>query len=308
VRIQPHENPGSGFLLKGVMIKPWPFFSEGEEVLRLNPTTIRGVYEGEQKWKSLVMSRWAPARVVVQGDQLFTQYNSVRFPTRIPTTWTYIREGAPSGPPAPPAEGSVAGSGFLVRGSRHVLTSNHVVEGAQRVRVVFNGQEHEAVVVKQDKRNDLALLSIPTLVASPDAGLAVDPSVPVRPGETVWAIGFPLGDLLGRDPSIVSGLVSAAAGLGDDTTQFRIAGSFNPGNSGGPIVNQYGQVVGIAVARVRRDLAEGIALGIKIGTAAPLGPELLLTHVSVERQPIAPERLYELIAPAVVRIVADPHK
>lgn len=82
------------------------------------------------------------------------------------------------------------------------------------------------------------------------------------------AIGYPLGGGLSRQPSIVSGQVSSAVGMGDDIARFRTTAPINPGNSGGPIVNERGQVVGIAAAGLVRQGVEAIRFGIKAATAA----------------------------------------
>ena len=143
VAIIKEDDLSRGYMFKGLMIKPWSSFAEGEEVLYLKRSSVPGVYEGTQKWKdALGFSSWSPARVVTQGDNLFTQYNSVRSRPFIPTTWVYLREATP-GEEAARKTGR-GGSGFLLRGSPLVLTSHHVVQGAEEVRVIFQGQEHVA--------------------------------------------------------------------------------------------------------------------------------------------------------------------
>lgn len=96
VAIIKEENLSRGYTLKGLMIKPWSSFAEGEEVLYLKRSSVPGVYEGTQKWKdALGFSSWSPARVVAQGENLFTQYNSVRSHPFISTTWVYLRKLRP---------------------------------------------------------------------------------------------------------------------------------------------------------------------------------------------------------------------
>ncbi|HWU40275.1 MAG TPA: serine protease [Candidatus Acidoferrum sp.] len=292
-----------GYTLKGLMVKPWSSFAEGEEVLLLKRSSVAGVYEGTQKWKDAIgFSFWSPARISVQNDNLFTQYNSVRGHTLISTTWIYLRE-IPSGREAArPTERS--GSGFVLRGAGLVLTSHHVVEGAKEIRVVLQGQEHPANVSRQDPKNDLALLSVADFAVQPNEGLALDLSLGVHTGEWIFVIGYPLAEKLGGEASIVGGLVNTTVGPNDDPRLFRISAPLNPGNSGGPILNQHGQVVGMALAVLRGRLTEGIGFGVKVGAAATILGSLTRASAPESTDPISPERIFERVAPWVVRVIS----
>jgi S1-C subfamily serine protease len=303
VAILKEEDLATGYDLKGIMVQPWPYFSAGEEVLHLKRSSVPGIYEGTQKWKNaLHVASWAPARVALEGGNLFTQFNSVRFPTMIATTWVYLRSDTPAGrKEAIPVKQE--GSGFVLRGTRHVLTNHHVIEGAKEIRVVFQGQEYPAGVARQDPKNDLAILSVPDLALQPGDGLPVDVSLRVQAGEPIYAIGFPLGAQLSQEASIVNGLVNAVAGPNDDPTLFRVSAPLNPGNSGGPILNRHGQVVGIAASVLRGRLVEGIGFGIKIGTAAPILGDLALGANPGQVEPVSSEQMFEQVSPWVVRVV-----
>ena len=303
VAIIREDDLSKGYTLKGLMIDPWPFFAEGEEVLYLKRSSVAGVYEGTQKWKNaLRISSWFPARMVVQGDNLFTQYNSVRGPTPIATTWVYLREGTSGQEAARKPERG--GSGFVLRGSPLVLTCYHVVQGAKEIRVIFEGREYVAKLLRQDPRNDLAVLSVAEVALQPEDGLPVDLDLGVHPGESIFVIGYPLGEKLGGEASIVGGLVNAMVGPNDDPRLFRISAPLNPGNSGGPILNQQGQVVGVAVAMLRGRLVEGIGFGIKIGAATPIVGDLPPASGPGPVEPVSAERIFERVAPWVVRIVS----
>ncbi len=303
VAIIKEQDLSKGYTLKGLMIKPLPSFAEGEEVLYLKRSSVAGVYEGTQKWKdALTFSSWFPIRVVAQGDNLFTQYNSVRGQAFISTTWVYLRE-ATAGPEAA-RKAERGGSGFVVRGSPLVLTSHHVVEGANEIRVIFRGQEHPVKLYRQDLQNDLVLLLVTDFALQPEDGLPVDLSLGVHPGESIFVIGYPLGEKLGEEASIVGGLVNATVGPNDNPRLFRISAPLNPGNSGGPILNQRGQVVGIAVSVLRGRLVEGIGFGIKIGAATAIAGDLPPASGPESTEPISPEQIFERVAPWVVRVVS----
>ena len=210
---------------------------------------------------------------------------------------------------APPATGrspmaTAAGSGFLLKGTRLVLTNHHVVEGKSEVTVVFpSGEEYPGRVAFRDRGNDLALVEAQGRAGS-GGGLALAVGAELKVGETVHALGYPLGSGLSRKPSMVSGAISSTLGLGDDIARFRTTAPINPGNSGGPIVNQRGQVVGIAAAGLVRQEVEAIRFGIKAATAAPLLQQANVpTSFDVVVTPARPE----VKAPSDIFAELSPH-
>jgi len=161
------------------------------------------------------------------------------------------------------------GSGIVVVNRGTILTSLHVVAGAGRVRVVFaDGLESDARIVGQHPENDLAVLQAETVPDDLPAAV-VRPRADLRPGEHVVAVGFPFG----IGPSVSAGVVSglkrqyrAPTGerLLSDLIQFDAA--VNPGSSGGPLLNAFGEVVGIVTAML--DPGGGGFAGI--GFAVPI--------------------------------------
>ncbi len=148
-------------------------------------------------------------------------------------------------PTAPSDENALRGlgSGFIITGDGEIVTNHHVVEGATSVVVkLANGRSYDAVVVGSDAMTDIALLKITT-----DADLAVAQfgvSDDMRAGDEVFAVGNPFG--LGN--TVTSGIVSATsrnihAGPFDDFIQTDAA--INQGNSGGPLFNDEGEVIGV---------------------------------------------------------------
>ena len=138
------------------------------------------------------------------------------------------------------------GTGFFVTDDGYLLTAFHVVADAARIAVRTSAGTFAATLVNADKANDLALLKVngkfPTLpVAS---------SRWVKLGESVFTIGFPNIELQGFAPKLTKGDISSLTGMQDDPREFQISVAVQPGNSGGPLVNQYGNVVGIVEARL----------------------------------------------------------
>ena len=169
-----------------------------------------------------------------------------------------------------PALGEIAktGSGFAVTESGLVLTNNHVISecSAVMVRDLARGAV-EAQVIARDPKNDLALLA--TGVASPSFAAFRRSAIP--PGEAVIAVGFPLRGVLANEASVSFGIVSALAGLGNDVTQMQISAPVQPGNSGGPLLDLRGAVVGVVVskldalriAKVTGDVPQNVNFAVK---------------------------------------------
>jgi S1-C subfamily serine protease len=138
---------------------------------------------------------------------------------------------------------TTTGTCFAVSPDGLVLTAQHVVEGAARIAVRFvGGAPLLAKVEKVDSETDVALLR----VAGPTPeylNLADDGAV--RLGEPVFTVGFPAVDVLGEEPKYSEGSVGALAGLEGAPPSLQLSIAVQPGSSGGPVVNDHGEVVGI---------------------------------------------------------------
>lgn len=139
-----------------------------------------------------------------------------------------------------------SGTGFFISDDGYLVSNAHVVEGCARAQVRYGlSAFHDANVVARDSTNDLAVLKTdikPQTASTLRAG--------VRVGETVAAYGYPLAGLLASGGNFTTGNISATAGLGDDTRFLQISAPVQPGNSGGPVLDQSGNVVGVVVAKL----------------------------------------------------------
>lgn len=155
--------------------------------------------------------------------------------------------GTPSGiggPSEPIRQGMSTGTGFLVSTSGHFLTNAHVVKDCASISVGVFGP---ARLVDSDTTNDIALLQIGAAV--PGSPLTFAPRSPAI-GEEIIALGFPLQNILANGLNMTRGDVSALAGIGGDSRFIQISAAVQPGNSGGPLLDRSGRIVGIVTSKL----------------------------------------------------------
>lgn len=148
---------------------------------------------------------------------------------------------------SPPGTSAVerTGTGFFVE-SGGVLTSHHVVAGAGRIDVTcHDGSAREAKITTSSESTDLALLSVD---AETEYYLGLARPRTASTGQRIFTYGYPMSGLLGVEPKYTEGTISALSGVGGEHTFLQISAPVQPGNSGGPVVNEQGEVVGVVVA------------------------------------------------------------
>jgi S1-C subfamily serine protease len=160
------------------------------------------------------------------------------------------------------------GTGVIINAEGAILTANHVVEGAKVIRVTFaDGSTSNATVISSEPDRDIAVLKADR---NPEVVVPAVMGGGVRVGDEAFAIGHPLGLIDSMSSGIISGL-NRSIPISDERTldgliQFDTA--VNPGNSGGPLLNRAGQVVGIVTA-LANPSEQGVFIGI--GFAVPIG-------------------------------------
>ncbi len=162
------------------------------------------------------------------------------------------------------------GSGFIIDREGYIITNNHVVDGADEVKVkLANGKEFDAKIIGRDSKTDLALIKING--SSDLQPLKMGNSDETKVGNWVVAIGSPFG----LEQTVTAGIVSAKGriiGSGPYDNFIQTDASINPGNSGGPLINTNGEVIGINTAIVAS--GQGIGFAIPINTASDVIPQL----------------------------------
>ena len=182
--------------------------------------------------------------------------------------------------------GGGAGSGFVVTPDGYVMTNSHVVHGAKNIRVrSSDGETAEAHVVGDDPATDLAIVRIDAAALSPTSPLpylSIDGSLTPRVGQLAVAIGNPLGFESTVSTGVISALGRSLRGKGNRLIDGVIqhTAPLNPGNSGGPLLDGAGRVIGVNTAIIAR--SQGIGFAIAVETAAWVLGELL-QHGKVRR-------------------------
>lgn len=162
------------------------------------------------------------------------------------------------------------GSGFFLNTNGYIATNYHVVEGTTALQANFtrNGkmESYPATVVVTDPQNDLAIIKIDD--ATFDGNSAVPYGLMTRTKDTgseVFAMGYPIADVMGTEVKFTDGKISSKSGIGGDVRVYQISVPIQPGNSGGPLFDMGGNVVGITSSGLNRDYfkSENVNYAIK---------------------------------------------
>jgi S1-C subfamily serine protease len=173
---------------------------------------------------------------------------------------------------------AASGSGFAVSYEGYLVTNNHVIEGCENVRVHSLGTVIGATVISRDPINDLAILKADF---RPTAIFALGDNDPELL-QDIYVAGFPFGVNISSSVKVTKGIVSSLTGLGNNFSNIQIDAAIQPGNSGGPIFDDNGNVVGVAVATLDIEYAldrfETIPQNTNFGIKANIVSNLLSSN------------------------------
>ncbi len=220
-------------------------------------------------------------------------------------------------------QSAVSGSGFIVTSDGYILTNYHVIEDAYEggydiTVMLYSGDSYTASIVGFEEDNDIAVLKIEAEGLNP---VTIGDSDSMAVGETVYAVGNPLGELA---YSMTKGMVSALdreisttdsqTGVVTTINMFQIDAAVNSGNSGGPVYNSKGEVIGVVTAKYSSSGVEGLGFAIPINDAVSIANELITNGyvsgkayfgISVETVPASVVEYYNMAAGAYVRVVDE---
>ena len=181
------------------------------------------------------------------------------------------------------------GSGFFITDDGYVLTNYHVISTAHQYGysvsvLTYDGTTYQATIVGVDEDNDIALLKVDATGVTP---VTFGDSDSMTVGDTVYAVGNPLGEL---EFTMTSGMISAldrtittSDGTDNGINMFQIDAAVNAGNSGGPVYNTSGQVIGIVTAKYSSSGVEGLGFAIPVNDAVAIANDLMKNGTVTDR-------------------------
>jgi len=196
---------------------------------------------------------------------------------------------------AAPGEARMStGTGFFVSNKGHILTNAHVAAACGSITVAFpgTGTSKAAQLLAVDKANDLALLTTSELTPTVVPAL----SLSARTGEDIAVYGFPLTGALSTNGNYTTGLVAATTGLQDNSGILQISAPVQPGNSGGPVLDRSGNVVGVVVAKLNalavasaiKDIPQNVNFAIKSSVVLNFLEAHSVPHEQLQASPGGP--------------------
>lgn len=166
------------------------------------------------------------------------------------------------------------GTGFFITKDGYLITNHHVISGASKVYIKQNGKQYIAQVIDKDEENDLAVLKI-NIVSNPIPLFSGDE---IQKGTQITSFGYPLIGLQGNELKTTFGFINSVSGYNDDKKYYQIDTPIQPGNSGGPIINYYGEAVGIVTSTLNQQntlmtqgtFTQNVNYAVKINRLLPM--------------------------------------
>ena len=197
-----------------------------------------------------------------------------------------------------------SGTGFFISKNGHIVSNFHVIEGCSEIYLQYSGQRIRTALVATDKVNDLALLNAEI---QPRYVFGVDP-LSVYPLQEIVVAGFPFGERISSSIKFTKGVVSALTGIGNNYSEMQIDAALQPGNSGGPIIDEFGNVIGVAVSKLDMKLIledygvipENTNFGIKATVLRNLLDANRITYLTANKKQISSRKLSKQVTDGTV--------
>lgn len=197
---------------------------------------------------------------------------------------TNYEEGNDSYTTSKPKKGDkVQGTGFAISEEGYIVTNYHVVENGKKIKILgVNGnmdQELEAKVIVVDKEADLAILKVNKNIGTLPYSLKTKEAIS---GKKVYTLGYPKQNILGNNIKITEGLINSTSGLRDDNKVYQISAPVTNGNSGGPLFDNYGNIIGVVSSGYRDSTSDLINYAVKSNNITPLLDEASIAGVGAK--------------------------
>jgi S1-C subfamily serine protease len=214
---------------------------------------------------------------------------------------------------------NATGTGFMFSSSDYVITSYHVVHGSKSISVrLITGERIDATIAVKDTNNDIAILKLSKSPTSRQNIITLGDSTSVKTGDRVFTYGFPLVDLLGhQEPRYSEGFINSLSGISNDPRLFQVSIPIQPGNSGGPVFNEKGELIGIATSSIDIDQTkkvfgatpQNVNFAIKssyINSLLPNLPDTFIKQKGIVPVPIEQSSFKERVKNDIVLVEAVP--
>ena len=208
-----------------------------------------------------------------------------------------------------------SGSGVVINANGEVLTNAHVVEACQTITVkLASGNSETGALIARDERNDLAVVRITGTSNLPASVASFREGAPLRAGDAIVALGYPLSGVLATDANVSVGNVSALAGLADNSRYLQISAPVQPGNSGGPLLDASGHLVGVVtakldalrIARFTGDIPQNVNFALKAEVARTyLDSKNIAYQTASSDKQLPPADVGEIGRPFTVHIACE---
>lgn len=254
IGIKRKENQYIAIVLESEEFSPWKV---GEIKAYFQPSSMKSVFA--TKWYMANKMSYETFATLENGAILSIEFDNPqtsekeqsRFIKMFPSATDSAKNKNSSNPV------SVTGSGFILNKDGMVVTNAHVIDGAEKIQITINNElgenNYNARVVLKDEVNDVALLKIESSDFKGFNDLPYKISTEAQVGENVFTIGFPLNSIMGKNFKVNNGIISSNTGIFDDIRHYQISVPLQPGNSGGPLFNDRGDVIGITTARLNSE-------------------------------------------------------
>lgn len=240
-----------------------PAWKEGDLKGTLKKTAAKGIY----KTSYYTIEKDVVDNVIITFEtenlmKIFTE-STVEGSTYLKIYPTYEESGSGN-----TSDWSNAGTGFFIDKTGYIVTNYHVIENKKSFQVGLNrnGQttSHTAEIVSSDKQNDLAILKITDTNFQALNALNYNFNTStIDVGSEVFALGYPMTNLMGEEIKFTDGKISAKSGFQGDITNYQITVPIQPGNSGGPLFDTKGNLVGITASKLVTEMADNVNYAIK---------------------------------------------
>lgn len=247
---------------KEAFINGWQKNSNELDIIGTNPVMSKSLDVEGDKWEIWIYEVYNEVSVNA-GFPRVDHYEFVAFKNEYLEEWgvgtmplTITQESKPKPEKTiKPKDNLVSsGSGILILDSGIIVTNFHIVEDATKIEVIFpdNGLKKTANIRLKDSKNDIAVLQLNDFsyasIFKQLIPFTISDANAIKVGEEVFTLGFPLGDIMGSKSRLSNGRINSLYGLQDDPRLFQISNPLQPGNSGGPLFNNKGELIGLVVS------------------------------------------------------------